>query len=103
MKELDVELETPWGSAELTAGDGMVQLIKMTLNQLETFKKEGNNSTEINNDIQGYRMLLSSGNPQHNCREFIRIKADARASGRERVDNLDVIKVMVARGIWKHE
>lgn len=97
MEELKIEIDAPWtnGPQEYV---GMLAFLGQAREQLLFFQKE-KNTEHIRNDIEGYELILKSGQ-EANANRFLELKQNALRVGNRFENNLAVIDIMKKDGSW---
>ncbi len=95
-----MEMHTPWGMVNSTAKNAATETIKTVLRQLESYKNDGRGSKGIFNDIEGYKMILDSEDPEKNAMAFLDMKKEIKENGIHWDDNLKVVKNLIILGRW---
>jgi len=99
-KKLTMEIDAPWSKTKFDLGD-FKSFIKQGLEQLEYFRDVLGNETEhLKRDIEGYKMILNSSDPQSNGAAFMEVKRGRPHPNGQPADNLAVIDIIKAEGGW---
>lgn len=95
---MKVTISAPWTNGDQEFSDmlGFISQIKM---QLEYFRKNGNESQSLKNDLEGYEEILKSKS-EKNAEKFLEEKHDRRMTGMP-CDNLTVIKYLKETNQWE--
>ena len=79
--------------------------IRVALRQLCHIKqnRKGFNKNLITRDIEGYKKILKSKDPEHNAEMFLRLKEKRLREGIPVKDNLEIIGALMKMEEWVDE
>lgn len=77
-------------------------ILKSIASRVEDYLKDHSeiqSGDGLNENIQGYKMLVESGN-EENAKHFMAIKMGAKLANREFINSLEIVNYMKENGIW---